>query len=76
MDYLLDVHWSDPVANAVASVLAILPEGLEQTTTSLPLATSKGFTVVRTENAVALERIIQAIAAAGADVRIVTAEAA
>jgi len=76
MEYLLAVHWTDPVANAVGRVLSALPEGIEQTTASLPLATSRGFTVVRAENVVALEAIVRAIADAGADVRIVTAEAA
>ena len=76
MDYLLDLYWTDPVARAVARVLSALPEGLEQTTGSLPMATSRSFAVVRAENAVALEGIVRAIADAGADVRVVTAKAA
>jgi hypothetical protein len=76
MEYLLDVQWTDPVATAVARVLSVLPDGVEQTTASVPVTMTRGFTVLRADDAVALEGIVQAMAAAGADVRMVARRAA
>ena len=76
MEYLLDVRWSDPVARALAGVLSALPDGVEQTTASVPLGMSRGFTVLRADDASALERIAEALTAAGADVQIVARAAA
>lgn len=76
MEYLLDVQWADPVAKIVARILSALPVGVEQTTASVPVALTHGFTVLRTEDGVLLEQIAQAIAEAGADVRIVARDAA
>jgi hypothetical protein len=76
MEYLFDVRWSDPVAKALAGVLSKLPDGVEQTTVSVPLEISHGFTVLRADDATALKQIANAMTAAGADVHIVAREAA
>src|SRR5262249_36039315 len=76
MEYLLDVQWTDPVAKAVARVLSALPDGIEATTASVPVATTRGFTVLRADDWAALQSIVHAIADAGADVRIAEREAA
>lgn len=76
MEYLLDVRWTDPVAKAMGAVLSALPDGVEQTTASIPGATSRGFMLLRADDAVALEKMAETMIAAGADVRIVPREAA
>jgi hypothetical protein len=76
MEYLLDVRWRDPVAQALGGVLAALPDGVEQTTASLPLAMSHGFAVLRADDLAVLEQIAEALTTAGADVRVVARVAA
>jgi hypothetical protein len=76
MEYLLDMRWADPVAAAVARVLSALPGGVEQTTAAVPVPTSHGFMVLRADHTVGLEQVVQAITAAGANVRVVVKEAA
>lgn len=76
MEYLLQLQWADPVAKGVARVLSTLPGGVEQTTAAVPGTTNGGFTLLRADDRLALEKIAQAIAAAGADVRIVAKDVA
>lgn len=71
MQYLLEVRWIDPVASAVARVLSALPDGVEQTTGSLPPGTSRGFEVLRADSPTALSELVQAITACGAEVRLI-----
>jgi hypothetical protein len=74
MEYLVDVHWTDPVATAMAAVLSALPEGVEPTTASVP--TGHGFIVLRADDVAAFERATAAMMATGADVRVVARRAA
>ena len=70
MEYLLEVQWADPVARVVARILSNLPADVEQTTSAVPLGLSRGFAVVRGATADELADIAEAVAAAGADVRV------
>ena len=76
MEYLVDVQWADPVAKAVSRVLSVLPDGVEQRTAFVPTAMNHGFTLLSTDEATALEKIADALTAAGADVQIITSDAA
>jgi hypothetical protein len=76
MEYLLDLQWTDPVAKAVARVLSALPDDVEQTTASVPVAMIRAFTVLRASDSVTIKSIVQSIDAAGAEVRIVEQQAA
>lgn len=71
MEYLMEVQWADPVGRAVARILSALPDDVEQTTSSVPLGMTRGFALFRCANAGALADIAQAVAAAGAEVRVV-----
>ena len=70
MEYLLEVQWSDPVAHAVARILSQLPADVEQTTSAVPLGLSRGFAVVRCATPDDLAGVADAVAAAGAEVRV------
>ena len=76
MEYLLDLRWTDPAAKALSGVLSVRPDGIDQTTASVPQAMSRGFTVLRAEDACTLEKIADAMTAAGANVRIMAKETA
>jgi hypothetical protein len=71
MEYLLEVRWVDPVADAVTRVLSALPDGVEQTTASLPPGTSRGFELLRVDSPAALAELVGAITACGAEVRVI-----
>ncbi len=70
MEYLLEVQWIDPVGRAVAGILSTLPDDVEETTSSVPLL-ARGFAVLRSAEPRALSDIASAVAAAGANVRVV-----
>jgi hypothetical protein len=76
MEYLLEVRWKDPVANAVARILGSLPTGVEQTTGSVPYHMARAFSVLRVEGTRDVADVTEALAAAGAEVRVASSLAA
>jgi hypothetical protein len=73
MEYLVEVHWTDPTANNVARIFSTLPAEVEQATGDWPEATSRAFCVLRARDPEALNRIVSAINDSGADARVITA---
>lgn len=71
MEYLLEIQWSDPVAAALVSVLSTLPTDVEPRTAAIPPDTPRGFVVLAAPDREEMERLAQAITAAGATVRVV-----
>ena len=72
MEYLVEVQWTDPTAGNVAHILSTLPDEVEQATGHWPEATSRAFCVLRAPDSQALDRIVSAIAEAGANTRVIT----
>ncbi len=72
MEYLLEVRWNDPTASTVARILSTLPADVEHTTGDWPDGTSRAFCVVRANGPEALDDVLDAIAASGADARLIT----
>ena len=73
MEYLVEVHWTDPTAGSVARILSTLPDEVEQATGHWPQATSRAFCVLRATDPQALDKILNAITKAGANTRVITA---
>jgi hypothetical protein len=72
MEYLVEVHWTDPTARTVARILSTLPAEIEQATGDWPQGASRAFCVLRAENPEALDRVVHAINESGADARVIT----
>lgn len=70
MQYLLEIEWTDPIASAVAQALSALPHEVEQTR-NVPTGVSRGFVVLTAGDRDLLDGVVQAVTAAGADVRII-----
>jgi len=70
MEYLLEVHWVDPVADAVARLLSSLPEGVELTTGQAPQGRGRAFGVYRSDSFDVLEGLARAVSSLGAQVQI------
>ncbi|OGL05519.1 MAG: hypothetical protein A3J45_01345 [Candidatus Rokubacteria bacterium RIFCSPHIGHO2_02_FULL_69_13] len=68
MEHLLEVRWDDPIAEAVARILARVPEGVEQTTGQMPQGQGRAFGVYRSESLEVLEDLARAAASVGARV--------
>ena len=71
MEYLLEVEWTDAVASSIARILSTLPCDVEQATSYVPPTMSRGFVVVSSNDRGLLDEVARAVAAAGADVRII-----
>ena len=73
MEYLVEVHWTDPTAKSVARILSALPAEVESTTGDWPQGQSRAFCLVRAESSAALDRVVDEITQSGADARVITA---
>ncbi len=56
----------------MARILSTLPDEVEQATGHWPQATSRAFCVLRATDPQALDKIVNAIAEAGANTRVIT----
>ena len=70
MEYLLEVRWEDPVAEAVARILSSAPEGVEQTTCHVPHGQGRAFGVYRSDSFEVLEGLARAMSNLGARVQV------
>ncbi len=70
MEYLLEVHWDDPIGAAVARILSSVPEGMEQTTGYVPQERSQAFVVYRSESFEVLAGLARAISNLGVQVQL------
>ncbi len=70
MEYLLEVRWDDPIAEAVARILSSVPGGVEQTTCHVPHGQGRAFGVYRSNNFEVLEGLVRAMSNLGARVQI------
>jgi hypothetical protein len=70
MEYLVEVRWSDPIADALQRILVDDVEGVEQTTSYLPLGGSRAFVVYRCDRSEVLQGLVDAVSKLGARVRI------
>ncbi len=70
MEYLLEVRWDDPVADAVGQILRSMPQGVELTTGSVPRGQSRAFVVYRSNGSEVFEDLVCAVSKLGAQVRI------
>jgi len=72
MEYLVEVHWTDPTADNVARIFSTLPAEVERETGEWPQATSRAYCVLRARDLQALTKILDAISEAGADTRVIS----
>lgn len=70
MEYLLEIHWSDPIADAVARILYSAPEGVELTTGHVPRGRGRAFVVYKSDSFEVLEGLARAMSKLGAQVRV------
>jgi hypothetical protein len=70
MEYLLEIKWSDPMADRLADILSALPTDVEQRTASMPPRMNRGFVVLSSRDHAALESVADAVVAAGAAVQV------
>ena len=71
MEHLLEVHWDDPIAHAVAQILGSVPEGVEQATGEVPCGQGSAFVVYRSGKREILDGLARALSALGARVRVI-----
>ena len=76
MEYLLEITWSDPVADTLADILSALPTDVEQRTASVSPRMNHSFVVLSSSDCVALQGVADAMAAAGVGVRVTAAHEA
>lgn len=70
MEYMLEIHWDDPIAEAVAQILYSAPEGVELTTGHVPQARGRAFVVCRSDSFEVLEGLARAMSKLGAQIRV------
>ncbi len=70
MEYLLEVRWDDPIAEAVGRILLSGPEGVDQATSYVPQGPSRAFVVYRCDSLELLDELVQAVSNLGAQLRI------
>lgn len=70
MEYLLEVCWDDPIAEAVAQILSRMPEGVEQRTGQVPGGQDRAFGVYRSDSFEVVQELARAISDLGAEVRV------
>lgn len=68
MEYLLEVRWDDPIADAVVRILSSVPEGMERTTGQVPGGQNRAFVVYRSDSREALESLTRTMSDLGAHV--------
>jgi hypothetical protein len=70
MEYLIEVQWNDPLAEAIGRLLRTMPQGVEQTTSEVPRGPERAFVVYRSDSSEALEGLACTVSKLGAQVRI------
>jgi hypothetical protein len=70
MEYLIEVQWDDPLADAIGRLLRTMPQGVEQATSEVPRGSERAFVVYRSDSSEALEGLACAVSKLGAQVRI------
>ena len=70
MEYLLEIRWDDPIADAIARILSSVPEGVEQTTSYIPQGQGRAFGVYRSDSFEVLESLARAMSNLGARVQV------
>ncbi len=64
MEYLIEVRWNDPLAEAIGRLLRVVPQGAEQTTGDVPRGPE------RSDSSEVLEALARAVSKLGAQVRV------
>jgi hypothetical protein len=70
MEYLIEVQWDDPLADAIGRLLRTIPQGVEQTTSEVPRGPERAFVVYRSESSEDIEGLVCTVSKLGARVRI------
>lgn len=70
MEYLIEVRWNDPLAEAIGRLLRTTPQGVEQTDSEVPPGPERAFAVYRSDTLEALEGMARTVSDLGAQVRI------
>src|SRR5262249_41650549 len=70
MEYLVEVRWEDPIADKLCQILADGLKGVEQSTSYLPVASSRAFVVYRSDRLDLLQSMVEALSNAGGKVSI------
>jgi hypothetical protein len=69
MEYLLEVRWEDPLADAIGRVLRTTPQGVVETTSDMPRGLGRAFVVYRSDSSEVLEGLARAVSGLGAQVQ-------
>jgi hypothetical protein len=70
MEYLIEVQWDDPLADAIGRLLRTMPQGVEQTTSQVPRGPERAFAVYRSDSSESIEGLVGTVSKLGARVRI------
>jgi hypothetical protein len=70
MEYLREVRWDDPLADAIGRLLRTTPQGVEQTTGDMPRGPGRAFVVYRSDSSEVLEGLAHAVSNLGAQVQL------